>query len=316
MLLPRPLSASELAARVGAALHGPDHVVTEVAPADLAGPDTLAFVDRIGAPCAAGVRLARAPVPDATTIVVADPLGALCDLLEALLPEPRWESVDVDPTAVVASGAQLAPGVRIGAGCVVGEGCVLFPNVVLYPRTRLGRGVRVHAGTVIGADGFRVHLGARGPRRVPHVAGVVVEDGVEIGANCTIDRGFLADTRIGAGSRLDAQVHVGHNVELGRGVLIAAQTGISGSVRIGDHAVLGGQVGIADHLTIGGGARIAAKSGVIGDVPEGTTVLGYPALPLWETRRMWAALRHLPEIVRRSPFGRRRATAGDRASED
>lgn len=310
MLLPRPLPASDIAARVGGTLHGADRVVTAVAPADVADTDAIAFIERAETPSTAGVRLARAPHPDATTVVVADPLGALCELLDALLPEPPWASTDVDPSAIVASDVQLAPGVRIGAGCVIGEGCVLFPNVVLYPRTRLGRGVRVHAGTVIGADGFRVHVGARGPRKVPHVAGVVIEDGVEIGANCTIDRGFLADTRIGAGSRLDAQVHVGHNVELGRGVLIAAQTGISGSVRVGDHAVLGGQVGIADHLTIGRGARIAAKSGVIGDVPEGATVLGYPALPLWETRRMWAALRHLPEIVRRSPIARKPRTGG------
>lgn len=299
---PCPVSASDLAARCGGVLHGRDRAVYAVAPSDVADEDALAFVDR-RPDTAAGVALARVPRASGVTIVVPDPLAALCVVLDELLPEPPWAPVDIDPTARLGADVRVAPGVRIGAGCEVGAGTVLFPNVVLYPRTRLGSGVRVHAGSVLGADGFRVHVGARGPRKVPHVGGVEVGDGVEIGANCTIDRGFLTDTRIGPGCRLDAQVHVGHNVELGRGVMIAAQTGISGSVRVGDHVVIGGQAGIADHVTVGKGARVGAQSGVIGDVADGVTVLGYPAMPLWQTRRIWASLRRLPGLVRASTHG-------------
>jgi UDP-3-O-[3-hydroxymyristoyl] glucosamine N-acyltransferase len=309
--LPCPVSAADLAARCGGVLHGGDRAVYAVAPADEADADALAFLDKTRA-CAAGVVLARTPRPAApghrgiggpegATIVVDDPLGALCSLLDALLPEPGWAPVDIDPSARVGAGVHLSPGVRIGADCVVEDGCVLFPNVVLYPRTHLRRDVRVHAGSVLGADGFRVHAGAAGARKVPHVAGVQVGEYTEIGANCTIDRGFLTDTRIGPQCRLDAQVHIGHNTVLGRGVLIAAQTGISGSVRIEDHAVLGGQVGIADHITVGRGARIGAQSGVISDIDAGTTVLGYPAMPIWRTRRIWASLRRLPGLVKALP---------------
>lgn len=300
-------SAAAVAALTGGALVGPDRPVSGVAPLGRAGPDDLAFLDR-GAPGDAGVLLARAAVEGRTVVVVADPLAALVDLLVAHFPEESAPPVSpasaahpgafVHPTARVGA-ATLHPGVVVGADCAVGDGSVLFPNVVLYPRTRVGRGARIHAGTVLGADGFRYHPTARGLLRVPHVAGVVIGDNVEIGPNCTIDRGFLEDTTLGDGCRLDALVHVGHNVTLGRTVLVAAQTGLSGSVRVGDGAVLGGQVGVADHAEIGAGARIGAQSGVHGQIPAGEAWLGTPALPLAITRRVYASMRYLPEIWRR-----------------
>jgi UDP-3-O-[3-hydroxymyristoyl] glucosamine N-acyltransferase len=300
-------SAAAVAALTGGTLAGPDRPVTGVAPLDRAGPDALAFLDR-GPPGDAGVLLARAPLDGRTVVVVADPLAALVALLVAHFPEeasppvappsPAHPGAFVHPTARVGA-ATLHPGVVVGADCVVGDGTVLFPNVVLYPRTRIGRGTRVHAGAVLGADGFRYHPTAGGLVRVPHVAGVVVGDGVEIGPNCTIDRGFLEDTTLGDGCRLDALVHVGHNVTLGRTVIVAAQTGLSGSVRVGDGAVLGGQVGVADHAEIGPGARVGAQSGVHGRIPAGEAWLGTPALPLAITRRVYATMRYLPEIWRR-----------------
>ncbi|MDP2309623.1 MAG: UDP-3-O-(3-hydroxymyristoyl)glucosamine N-acyltransferase [Pseudomonadota bacterium] len=307
MRLPVPTTAAALAVLTGGTLAGPDRVVTGVAPLDRAGPDDLTFLARGAAGCA-GVHLARAALPDRTTIVVADPLAALVTVLAVAFPDEasppsspaslEHPGAFVHPTARVGT-ATLHSGVVVGADCVVGDETVLFPHVVLYPRTRIGRNVRVHANAVLGADGFRYHPTVAGLVRVPHVAGVAIGDHVEIGPGCTIDRGFLVDTTLGDGCRLDALVHVGHNVTLGRMVLVAAQTGLSGSVVIGDGAVLGGQVGVADHAVIGAGARIGAQSGVHGRIPAGEAWLGTPALPLAITRRVYATLRHLPELWRR-----------------
>jgi UDP-3-O-[3-hydroxymyristoyl] glucosamine N-acyltransferase len=308
MRLPLPLLASDVAARTGGALVGPDRVLDGVAPVEQAGPTELCFLDR-GQP-GRGVHLGRAPCGE-TSIVVPDPLESFIALLKGWFPgesappvappSPMIPGVFVHPTARVGP-CVLHPGVVVGADCEVGEGTVLFPNVVLYPRTRIGRRVRVHAGCVLGADGFRYHPTPRGLLRVPHVAGVVVGDEAELGPNCTVDRGFLEDTVIGAGSRLDALVHVGHNVVLGRTVVIAAQAGLSGSVRVGDGAMLGGQVGVADHARIGAGARIGAQSGIHGVIPDGESWLGTPALPLPLMRRVYATMRYLPDLWRR--YGR------------
>jgi UDP-3-O-[3-hydroxymyristoyl] glucosamine N-acyltransferase len=284
--------ASEVAVACRGMLAGEDREVRGIAPLSVATGDHLAFHDR-GAVGNAGVLLTRSAIPDRTCIVVPDPLAALIPVLERWFPEE-----DADPP--VLDGVVVHPGARVGASCVIGEGTVLHPNVVVYPRTIIGRNCRIHAGTVVGAPGFRFHPVNGRPRRVPHIAGVVIGDDVEIGANCTIDRGFLEDTVIGEGCKLDAQVHVGHNVRLGRYVVIAAQTGISGSVRVGDGVVIGGQVGIADHAEIEAGARIGAQSGVHGRIPAGEAWLGTPAQPLARMRRIYAALRYLPELWRRS----------------
>jgi UDP-3-O-[3-hydroxymyristoyl] glucosamine N-acyltransferase len=172
---------------------------------------------------------------------------------------------------------------------------MLFPNVVLYPNTQIGADCRIHAGTVIGADGFSYHPTAEGLRKVPQIGRVVIEDGVEIGANSTIDRAFLDETRIGQGSKIDNQVHIGHNAILGRSVVIAAQTGLAGSVTIGDGALLGGQVGVVEHTHIGKESRVGAQSGVNKDVDDGQTVLGTPAEPAMKMKRIYAALRKLPD---------------------
>ena len=289
-----PTPAASLAALVHGVLCGPDRVVTGVAPYDTAGDADLAFLERPGAASRAGVVLTRAPEAGRTCIVTNDPLAALVALLDHLLPGPPWEGpASIAPTAIV------HPGVIVAAGCEVGEDTVLYPNVVLYPGTRVGRRSRIHAGTVLGADGFRYHPTARGPLKVPHVAGLRIGDDVEIGANCTIDRGFLDDTVIGDGCKLDDQVHVGHNCRLGRGVIVAAQTGISGSCHIGDGALLGGQVGIADHTVIGAGARIGAQSGLHGRIPPGETWLGTPALPIATMRRVYALTGDLPAMWKR-----------------
>lgn len=289
-----PVSSTRLAAKLGAGHHGPEVELRRVAPLEDAGPDDLAFLDR-GRPGHAGCHLARAPLDTGTTLVVADPLGAFCDLLEELFPPEPFQGA-VHPTAEIGLAVTLHPGVVIGPRCVVGDHSVLYPNVVLYPGTRVGTWARIHANTTVGADGFRYHPGPRGARKVPQVGGVVIGHHVELGAGCTIDRGFLTDTVLGDGCKLDNQVHVGHNCKLGRSVIIAAQTGLSGSCVIGDGAMLGGQVGLAERTVVGTGAKVGAQSGLHGEVPPGETWLGTPALPIGVMRRVYGLTADLPAM--------------------
>lgn len=188
-----------------------------------------------------------------------------------------------------------------------GENCLVAPSAVVLPRVRIGARVTIAPGAVIGAPGFGFAFGPSGKvRDIPQLGGVIIEDDVHIGALCTIASGTLGPTILRRGAKLDAQVHVGHNCEVGEKTIIAAQTGLAGSVVIGRGVLVGGQVGIADHLTIGDGARIAAKSGVIGDVDPGATVAGYPAVPRSRWLRGLAELYRLAE--RKGAFGREKGT--------
>jgi UDP-3-O-[3-hydroxymyristoyl] glucosamine N-acyltransferase len=215
------------------------------------------------------------------------------------------EDVSVGAHAVLAEGVSLGDGVRVGAGCYlgrdvrVGAGTRLSPRVTLLAGTRVGERCIVQSGTVVGSDGFGYAPTPAGPRRIPQLGGVHIEDEVEIGANCTIDRGSLADTRIGRGTKLDNLVHVAHNVDVGEHVLLVAQVGISGSTRIGDRAVLAGQVGVVGHIEVGAGARVGAQSGVTKPVPAGEEWFGYPARERRRAFRQQALLAKLPEFAAR-----------------
>jgi UDP-3-O-[3-hydroxymyristoyl] glucosamine N-acyltransferase len=212
--------------------------------------------------------------------------------------------VSIGPHAVVAAGVTLGDrvvveaGVRIGRGATVGDDSVLKPNVVVYPATEIGARVIVHAGSVLGSDGFGyVRDPATGRYEAfPQVGRLVVEDDVEIGAACTVDRGALGETRIKRGTKLDNQIHLGHNVSVGEDVVMAAQTGVAGSSVIEDKVVVAGQVGIADHARIGSGAILGAQCGVpTGKVIKGPGELfwGSPARPIKQCLKELATLSRL-----------------------
>lgn len=195
--------------------------------------------------------------------------------------------------------AVLLGGNHLGDNCVVGEDTKLFPNAVLYARTQVGKRVRLHAGCVIGSDGFGYVFDSGAHQKVLQVGHVIIGDDVEIGANSTVDRGAIGATVIGKGTKIDNLVQFGHNVQFGEHGIVVSQTGIAGSTKLGNYVVLGGQVGLAGHLKIGNQVTIAAQSGVMHDIPDGEKWLGSPAQPDRSTKRQWLALQQLPELLRR-----------------
>ena len=254
-------------------------------------------------------------------VAVPQPRLAFAEALEALYPK-RSPEAGVHPTAVMSAAAQVDPTVHVGAhavigpDCVVAAGCVLHPgvvlvenvilgqgceihaNAVLHPGARLGKGCVVQSGAVIGAEGFGFVPTPAGWRKMPQTGLVVLEDGVEVGCGSMIDRPSVGETRVGAGTKIDNLVHIGHGVTIGRGCALAAQVGIAGGARLGDGVILAGQVGVANRATLGDGAIASSKSGIHGDVPAGEVVSGYPAIP----NRLWlrcsAAFSKLPEMAR------------------
>jgi UDP-3-O-[3-hydroxymyristoyl] glucosamine N-acyltransferase len=208
------------------------------------------------------------------------------------------ERVVIREAVEIGSGSRIAAGCVIGAGVKIGSRCELYPNVTLYPGTKLGDRVVVHAGAVLGGDGFGyVRDGESGRyEKFPQMGSLEIGDEVEIGCNSTIDRGALEMTRIGSGTKIDNMVHIGHNVQVGRDVVIAAQTGISGSAVIEDGVMIGGQVGIADHVRIEKGAILGAQSGIPSKKVirgKGVVFWGTPARPIGEYLKGLAALARL-----------------------
>jgi UDP-3-O-[3-hydroxymyristoyl] glucosamine N-acyltransferase len=211
----------------------------------------------------------------------------------------------VAPLAYIGRGARVEKGVRIFSGSYVGEDCVIGEDTTIYPNcslmagTIVGKRVILHAGTVLGSDGFGFAQAASGMTKFPQIGRTVIEDDVEIGANTTIDRAALGETRIGQGTKIDNLVQLGHNVRVGRNCIIVSQVGIAGSTSLGDGVILAGQVGVAGHIHLGDGCRIGAKSGVGQDVPPKTDLSGIPAMPHGTFLRTSAIIPKLPEMKRR-----------------
>ena len=215
-------------------------------------------------------------------------------------------SADVGAYAVIGAGsrveaaAAVGPHVVVGRGCRIGAGAVLHPHVVLYDATEIGARTVVHAGTVLGADGFGYASHGGEHVKVPQVGRTVIESDVEIGALSAVDRALLEETRVGAGSKIDNLVQVGHNVQIGRGCLLCGQVGVAGSARLGDYVVMGGQSGAADHVRVADGVQAAGKSAILQSVTdEGLQVGGIPAVDLKRWRRQRVRLERLDLLARR-----------------
>ena len=205
--------------------------------------------------------------------------------------------VVIGENALVGSGSQIEAGVIVGANATVGANCMLHPNVVLYDGVTIGDRVILHAGVCIGADGFGYVRDDMSYHKFPQIGTVLIEDDVEMGAYTCVDRGALGRTRIGRGTKLDNLVHVGHNCDIGERVVIAAQTGISGSVTIEDDCVIGGQVGFGDHIRVQSGAVIGSKAGVLpGKIVRPGVWWGIPIQPLDEYKRLNAHFGRLPQM--------------------
>lgn len=326
------LTAEAVSHLVGGELRGDPTVrIVRVAALDRAGPDELSFFanpryhdefarSRAGVVLISPELAAQAGAPPCR-IIVARPQEAMLLVLPTLYP-PAPRELGIHPSAVIGRGVRVGKEVAIGAHSVIGDGAVLGDRVVIgplcdigrhvsigadshlvsavtaYPGTILGVRVRLHAGVRVGSDGFGYVPSASGIRKVPHVGRCIIEDDVEVGANSTIDRGSIADTVIGAGSKLDNLVMIAHNVRLGRMCLIAAQSGIAGSTRLGDGCMIGGQVGVTGHLEIGNNVKLGAGSGVMDDIPDGEMWSGAPARPHRDWLKATSAFYKLADRMR------------------
>jgi UDP-3-O-[3-hydroxymyristoyl] glucosamine N-acyltransferase len=329
----RTLTAADIAAVAGGELRGdPAARVASIAPLHRAGPSDLTFLaaaryapllaDRSPGVLLVTPELAATPGSPQSVIVVDKPVEVLLGILPRLYTLPRsvpgvhhtaslgrgvhlGKNVTLGPYVVIGDGASVGDDtvmdahVVIGAGVTVGSQCHLFPNVTLYAGSSLGNRVIAHAGVRIGGDGYGYVFADGAHRKIPHVGRCLIHDDVEIGANTTIDRGSIDDTVIGAGTKIDNLVQIGHNCTVGRLCLIMSQVGLAGSTRVGDGAILAGQVGVGGHLEIGARAKVGAQAGVFGDVPAGETWSGYPARPHRESLRASAALFKLAGMIKR-----------------
>ena len=320
-----PHRLRDVAAAAGGTAPESELLLSGVAPLQSAGADQVSFLDnrkyapaleatRAGAVIVAPEMAARVP-PGCIAIVTADPyLGWawVAALFHPAVPsrpgahpsaviDPAARvdpSAEIGPLAVILAHAEIGPRCRIGPGAVIGEGVVLGPDcrvgaLASISHALLGARVYIYPGARIGQDGFGFAPAATGFVTVPQLGRVLIEDDVEVGANSTIDRGSAHDTVIGAGSRLDNLVQIGHNVRLGRCCVIVSQAGISGSTVLEDFVQVGGQAGLTGHLRIGRKARIGAQGGVMADVPAGADVVGSPVQPVREYFRQVAALKRL-----------------------
>ena len=264
-----------------------------------------------------GKETTSAPVP---LLVADDPYYAFMQIMVLLHGHRKHKKVGISPRASISDSAKIGadchihdfvtvadearvgdgciiyPGVYIGQGVQIGNDNIIYPNVTIYDGCKISNRVIINANTTIGEDGFGYasHKGVH--HKIPQTGSVIIEDDVEIGACCGVERGTLGDTVIGQGSKLGDLVTVGHGTKIGAHCLLVAQVGIAGSTTLGHHCVVGGQVGIVGHINIGNNVTIAAQSGVINNIPDGKVVLGAPAIEANLGRRAYSMIEYLPEM--------------------
>ena len=321
-------TAREVADYVGGMLHGNEAVeIHTVGSLERAGSGALAYAEaaylpRLPTTRASCVLVPPGDLPDRTVIVVDQPRVAFARAAQWLLhrsrptpgvhptaivdPEARladdvhvgaWSLIDADAT--VGRGTVIHPGCCVGRGSRIGDDCLLFPNVVLYAATEIGHRVTIHAGVVIGADGFGFVFDGERHIKIPQVGHVTIGSDVEIGANSCIDRGALDETVVHDGAKIDNLCQIAHNVQIGTHAIISSQTGIAGSSTVGDHATIGGQVGIADYCRIDPRGVVGAQCGVPSRkrVPAGEVYWGTPARPLRNIKKQQFYLNRLPQMA-------------------
>ena len=317
----------DIAARLGCRLEGDGGIeIHRIAGLEQAGPGDLSFfanpkyAHALRNTRASAVILGEHDDAPCATLRTPNPYLAFARAVEVFAPPRRPPAgihtlADVSPDARIAPDASVGAFVSIGAGAVVGARTILYPHVVIGPDARIGDDCVVHArvsirervqignrvvlqdGVVVGADGFAfAHHPDGTHHKIPQVGGVVIEDDVEIGANTTIDRPAIGETRIASGTKIDNLVQIAHGVRIGHNVLLAAQVGIAGSTTLEDGVVLAGQVGVAGHLTLGKGVVATAQTGIPNSVDAGTLVSGYPAIPNRDWLKSSAVFRKLPEM--------------------
>jgi UDP-3-O-[3-hydroxymyristoyl] glucosamine N-acyltransferase len=340
------MKLKEIASRLGARLEPPDAEVeiTGVAPIEGAGPGQITFVADPRYAASAKTTRASAIIvdekfpplePGRAGLRTRNPKYAYARVVELFHRPPKY-APGIHPLAVIDSSARIGKGSSIGAcvvieaGVEIGENCTLRPHVVIYRDVKIGRNffahshvsiregceignnVLLHNGVVVGSDGFGFASDDQGRwYKIPQSGKVVIEDDVEIQANCCIDRASLGETRIGRNTKLDNLAHIGHNCSTGENAMLCAQVGLAGSTEIGKNVILAGQVGVAGHCKIGDGVIVTAQSGTHGDIEAGAMVSGTPAFDHKQWRRSVAVFARLPELakaIRGSPKGRKNNT--------
>lgn len=325
------MTLSELAAAIGAEVAGDGTAqVNSVAPLEDAAAGQVSFLanpryaKQLETTAASAVIVAPGVNSDRVTLLKAkDPYYAFAQAVVKLHGYRRHPhagihpGAHVDPAASVGEGTILYPGVYVGPGARIGRDCVLFPNVVVYDDCVIGDRVVIHANSSIGPDGFGYATHGGVHHKIPQIGNVVIEDDVEIGSGVCIDRAALGSTVVGRGSKLNDLIAIGHGTKIGPDGLLVSLTGIAGSVSIGHHVTMAGQVGVAGHIKIGDNVTIAAQSGVISNVPDQSTLLGSPAMPISHARRVAAVFVQLPELsdrVKRLEHQVEELGAGDQGS--
>lgn len=315
-----PFTVGKIAAHAGAELQpevATDIVVRGIAPLEIAQPDELsffcdarkanAFASSRACAILTSTQLSSYPHNGAPLLLVRDPRFAFALIGLLFYPRDKIEpgvhaTAQIDTSAILGEGCRIESGAVIGPMAHIGSGCRIGANSVIGRAVEIGENsfvgnnatithaligarVRIGSGTVIGSEGFGVVAGPSGLLCSAQLGRAIVGNDVRIGSNCTIDRGAVEDTQIGAGTAIDNLVQIAHNVRIGRNCVFAGQAGVAGSTTIGDNVLVGGQVAISDHISVGSNVRIAGKSGVMRDVPSGATVAGYPAVPVRQWHR-------------------------------